>query len=300
MKSFTLCNGVDIPVIGIGPAGMPAVKGFSGRDIFSRVLRKYYAAPKVRRDYISAVAAAISSGYRLIDFAAIYGDGAYIADAIDKANVPRKDIFLTGRISNKAQFAGPNAVKDQIRLMLDQYRTDYVDLLMFHWPVPEHYEETWMVLCEAYEQGLARSIGVANCNRPHLERLMKCGLKPMVNQFEVHPLFTQKPLVGFCKDNAIQVEAYTAIARFDSRLMGRPALKHIAEVHGKTPAQVVLRWHIQNGVVPVVRSLNPGRQKQNLDIFNFELSTLEMEIIDGLNINSRLRHDPDNCDFTVL
>lgn len=300
MKTFKLYNGVEIPAIGIGPAGMPAVKGFAGRDIFSRVLRKFYAAPKVHRDYVSSVAAAIKSGYRLIDFAAIYGNGGYIADAIDMSGVSRKDVFLTGRISNKAQFAGPQAVESQIRMILDQYRTDYVDLLMFHWPVPECYEKTWEVICNAYEKGVARSIGVANCNRPHLERLMTCGLKPMVNQFEVHPLFTQKQLVSYCQGLSIQVEAYTAIARFDSRLMGRPALKLIAQAHSKAPVQVVLRWHIQNGVLPVIRSLNPECQRQNIDIFDFELSKEEIAVIDGLNINSRLRHDPDNCDFTVL
>lgn len=300
MRTFRLYNGIEIPAIGIGPAGLPSVRGFNGRDIFSRAFRKYYVAPKVRRDYISSVGAAIKSGYRLIDFAAIYGNGGYIADAIDRSGVRRKDVFLTGRISNKAQFAGPHEVEAQIRAILDQYRTDYVDLLMFHWPVPECYEQTWEVICDAYEKGLARSIGVANCNIPHLERLMKCGLKPMLNQFEVHPLFTQKQLVNYCHVQSIQVEAYTAIARFDLRLMERPALKSIAKTHSKTPAQVVLRWHIQNGVLPVVRSLNPERQRQNIDIFDFVLSQEEIAVIDGFNINSRLRHDPDNCDFTVL
>lgn len=209
-------------------------------------------------------------------------------------------MFLTGRISNKAQFAGKDGVRRQIEDILTGYRTDHLDLLMFHWPVTGFFEETWTVLCEAYEKGLARCIGVANCHAHHLKRLMEVGRKPMVDQFEVHPLFTQKPLLAFCKESGIQVEAYTPLARFDDRLMRLPALKSIAEQHGKSVAQIVLRWHVQQGRIPIVKSRNQERQREDFNIFDFELTNAELAKIDSFNINARVRYDPDNCDFTIL
>lgn len=301
-----LYNGIEIPEIGFGPGGMgykPNIvqkrAAFQGTLVW-RAYNKYVRKPKLRQSYVTSIANGLKAGFRLLDYSCAYGDGTAIADAIAQSGIPRSEIFLTGRISNRAQFGGADAVRNQIDAMLKAYRTDAADLLMFHWPVTDCYEQTWKVICEAYESGKARSIGVANCHRHHLEKLVCCGLKPMVNQFEVHPLFTQKDLIKYNQDNGIVVEAYTAIARFDDRLMRLPKLKKIAQDHGKTPAQVVLRWHIQNGCVPVVRSLNEGRQKENFDVFDFELSTDEMHTIDGFNINSRLRYDPDNCDFTIL
>lgn len=253
-----------------------------------------------RMEYVSAVANGIRAGFRLIDYSTAYGNGDLIADAIDKSGVSRNDIFLTGRISNGAQFKGVQAIEDQIKRHLEEYRTDHVDVLMFHWPVTGCYEQTWRVVCNAYEKGLAKSVGVANCHRRHIETLMKCGLKPMINQFEVHPLFTQKDLIKFNQDLGIQVESYTPIARFDDRLMRLPKLKKIAKAHGKTSVQIILRWHIQQGLVPIIRSLNAERQQENYDVFDFELSNDDMSVIDSFNINARVRYDPDNCDFTIL
>ena len=124
--------------------------------------------------------------------------------------------------------------------------------------------------------------------------------KPEVGQFEIHPLFTQKPLIEYYKQHDIQVCAYTPIARFDDRLMRLPKLKHIGEKYGKSITQIVLRWHIQNGVIPLVRAMNPKHQEENLNVYDFELTEDEMKTIDSVNINSRLRFDPDNCDFSIL
>lgn len=303
MDTFTLSNGVVIPGIGFGPGIMgytPNVYKAVANSLPVRVWRRFVGRPLARRRYVRAIVSALKTGFRLIDYSAAYGDGGAIADAMGLAAVPREQVFLTGRISNGAQFHGADAVRKEIRRILAEYRTDYVDLLMLHWPVPEHFGETWRIICEAYDSGLTRSIGVANCHPHHLTVLERCGLRPMVNQIEVHPLFTQKPLVSYCQERDILVEAYTPIARFDDRLMRLPTLKRIAQAHGRTPTQVVLRWHIQNGVVPVVRSLNPGRQRENFGVSGFELSDSEMRTIDGFNINSRLRYHPDNCDFTIL
>lgn len=306
-----LYNGVEIPSIGLGPGIMGHVshlRTYARWNLIGRAFNKFavgpwdcfVARPLKRDEFVGSISKGIKSGFRLIDYSAAYGDGALIADAIESSSVQRKDIFLTGRISNKAQFSGRSAVRDLIKRHLEEYRTDYVDVLMFHWPVTNHYEDTWCEICAAYESGLARSIGVANCHPHHLEKLMKCGLKPMLNQFEVHPLFTQKDLIKYNQDLGILVESYTPIARMDARLFRLPALKLIAEAHGKSPVQIVLRWHIQQGLVPIVRSANPMRQKQNLEIFDFELTEEEMKAIDSFNINSRLRYDPDNCDFSIL
>lgn len=302
-ETIALSNGVRLPRIGFGPGGMgytPNVMRRPSRALPARVWRRLVALPRMRWSYVHAIAEAIRAGFRLIDYSAAYGDGKAIAEAVRLSGVPREELFLTGRVSNRAQFQGQEAVEREVAGILAGYGVERVDLLMFHWPVTGRYVATWETLCRLYERGLARAVGVANCHPHHLEALEAHGLRPMLNQVEVHPLFTQKSLVAWCQARAIVVEAYTPIARFDDRLMRLPALHHIAEAHGKTPTQVVLRWHLQRGVVPVIRSLNPKRQREDFDVFGFELTETEMATIDGFDIGSRLRYDPDNCDFTIL
>jgi diketogulonate reductase-like aldo/keto reductase len=202
-------------------------------------------------------------------------------------------------VSNKRQEKGN--IREELFNTLKSYQTDYVDLYMFHWPVTGVYLDTWKQMEQLYKEGYCRAIGVANCHQHHLEEIFEIAeVIPMVNQFEIHPLFTQKPLIEFCKSKGIQVEAYTPIARFDDRLARLPALNAIARKYNKTIVQIVLRWHIQNKVIPVVRSLNKKRQLENISIFEFKLTEEEMCKIDSFNINSRLRYDPDNCDFSIL
>ena len=151
------------------------------------------------------------------------------------------------------------------------------------------------------DMGLTKHLGVANCHEHHLEAIFEiCQYPPEVGQFEIHPLFTQKPLIEYYKQHNIQVCAYTAVARMDDRLVRLPLLKSIGDKYNKTITQVVLRWHIQNGVIPIVRAMSSEHQKENLDIFDFKLTEDEMTQIDSININSRLRYDPDNCDFSIL
>ena len=311
-KMIKLDNGILIPRLGLGPGMMGSFKSkitlCSRWNIPLRAWNKYVARPYENRvlrtahrdQFVNAIADGIRAGVRLIDYSAAYGNGNLIADAIERSGIPREEIFLTGRISNRAQFGGSASIREQIVRHLAEYRTDYVDLLMFHWPVTDCFETTWRVISEEYEKGTARSIGVANCHPHHVKKLLNCGLRPMLNQFEVHPLFTQKDLIKFNQDNGILVESYTPIARMDARLFRLPALNKIARNHGKSAVQVVLRWHVQQGLVPIFRSKNMQRIKENLDVFDFELSDVEMNTIDGFNINSRLRYDPDNCDFTIL
>lgn len=301
--TIALSNGVRMPRIGFGPGGMyyaPKFRGALARSIPVRAWRRFVSVPLARRRYVRAIASGIRAGFRLLDYSAAYGSGRDVAMAMRASGVPRAELFLTGRVSNHAQFQGPQAVEREVLGILKGYGVEQLDLLMFHWPVTGRYEATWETICALYERGVARSIGVANCHPHHVEALEKVGLRPMVNQFEVHPLFTQKPLIAWCRERGIAVESYTPIARYDDRLMRLPALRAIAKAHGKTPTQVVLRWHIQQDLIPIIRSQNAARQREDCDVFDFELTEDEMAIIDGFNIDSRLRYHPDNCDFTIL
>lgn len=305
MDKILLNDGNQIPVIGFGPggAGYSAKYKKSPKSKFialsQRVWNKFISRPLIYRDYVSAVSSALNNGFNLLDYSAAYGNGALIGKAIKKSGMRRDDIFLTTRVSNRAQFNGN--IETEFFEQLKNIGTDYIDLLMFHWPVTNKYVDTYKKMIKLKEKGFVRTLGVANCHQHHLITLInETGVVPSINQFEVHPLFTQKTLLAFCKEHGITVEAYTPVARFDDRLMRLPLLKKIGEKYGKSIIQVVLRWHIQNGLIPVVRTLNERHQKENLDIFDFVLTNDEIKAIDGININSRLRYDPDNCDFTIL
>ena len=305
MTELTLNNDIKIPSIGIGPG----IVGYSTKykcesnflpiKLFNKVYRRFIVHPLLYGEYIESVANALRIGFRLLDYSSSYGDGSAIRKAILKSGIDRKDLFLTTRISNYSQIKGN--VRECFFSQLKGMQTDYIDLLMFHWPVTDVYLNTWKEIVKLYKEGYCRAIGVANCHQHHLQKLLSVeDVVPQINQFEVHPLFTQKELIGYCHQLGIQVEGYTAVARMDDRLIRLPKLKEIAQKHRKSVIQVVLRWHIQNGIIPVVRSLNPKRQKENLDIFDFQLTDSEMKTIDGFNINARIRYDPDNCDFTIL
>ena len=306
MKQITLPNGMTLPRIGFGPGGCGYTPHYkrARKGVWSipgRAYNKLVRRPLQAKTYVSAVSSAIQNGFRLIDYSAAYGSGELVRAGIKRSGVARENLLLTTRVSNQAQFKGPEAVKQEFFNQLKGLGTDYVDILMFHWPVTGCYEQTWKTMVELYHDGYVRTLGVANCHAHHLERLAKLTEeRPLIDQFEVHPLFTQKKLIAYCQEHGIQPEAYTPIARFDDRLVRLPLLHRIADKYHKSFLQVVLRWHVQNQLIPVVRTLNPRHQKENLAIFDFQLTDEEMQQIDGININSRLRYDPDNCDFTIL
>ena len=307
MEYIKLSNDMQLPVLGFGPGIFgysPNVCVYRKTGIFSipgRAYNKIIRHTITANKYSNAIAEAIRGGYRLIDYSAAYGDGRLVANGIKHSGVQREDLILTTRVSNRAQFAGEEEVKKEFFSQLKGLDTEYIDILMFHWPVAGCYEETWKAMVDIYRQGYVKILGVANCHEHHLNTIFNLTEeRPLINQFEIHPLFSQKKLIEFCKKNNIQPEAYTPVARFDDRLVRLPLLHKIAEKYKKTVLQVVLRWHIQNGVIPVVRAMTKKHQKENIDIFDFKLSDEEMQAIDKININSRLRYDPDNCDFTIL
>lgn len=297
MEYFKINNEINVPMLCFGP-GMVSMGLHRKNSFLGKLHYKVdYRLQEIK--YYKAIKTAIDLGYTFIDHSASYGNEELIAKAINNSNKSRDKLILTTRISNSAQYNGD--IRKQFFIYLKKLKTDYIDLLMFHWPVPQHYLKTWKEMIKLKDEGYCRILGVANCNEHHIEDLISnSGVIPSINQIEVHPLFTQKGLVKYCQEKGIQVEAYTPLARFDERMTRLPLLKRICTKHHKTLAQVILRWHIQNDIIPVFRSLNPNRLHENINIFDFELSEEEMHAIDSININSRLRYDPDNCDFSIL
>lgn len=299
METYTLNNGVNVPVIAFGP-GIPGYGKhiIQGNTLYYKVLRRLQMEGILWK-YYNANLNAIHNGYCFIDYSMSYGREDLIGKAIRKSHCARNEIILTTRISNPVQFEGN--IREMFFRSLERFQTDYTDLLMFHWPVTDHYVETYREMEKLYREGYVRILGVANCHQHHLDRLeMECEILPAINQVEVHPLFTQKSLIEYCKSKGIIVQAYTPIARYDDRMVRLPLLKKIAGKYQKTITQIILRWHIQNGLIPVIRSLNKQRQCENISIFDFLLTSEEMKQIDSININSRMRYDPDNCDFSIL
>ena len=302
MQNFVLNNNVTIPVLGTGP-GIPKAGSrwkwidkipYLGRYI-NAVICRFNSRINQRR-WVNRLAASLRMGYRLIDYSSAYGNEQLLKKAIKKSGVNRKELFIISRAANKDQYN--NCVRESFLSSLKKIGVDYLDLYMFHWPVTGHYIETYKELEKLYKEGLVKAIGVCNCHQHHLETIMKeCEIVPMVDEFEVHPLFTQKPLIQFCNDKGIHVMAYTPLARNDDRLRSNLILRGIAKKYNKTIYQIILKWDIQNGLTPIPRSSNVGRNRQNFEIFDFELTKEEIKAIDSININSRLRYDSDNLDF---
>lgn len=242
---------------------------------------------------VEAVSAALAAGYRHIDTAQMYGNEREVGEAIRKSGLDRSEVFVTSKLNNDAH--EPDAARRAFAGTLDALGFGYVDLFLIHWPLEmrSDFVRTWQTLQEFYEDGRARSIGVSNFTEHHLRRLFREaeGPQPAVNQIEVHPYLTQNELRAFCGEHQIAVEAWAPIAR-GRDLLRDPEIVEIARQHGKTPAQVVLRWHIEEGHIVFPKSVTPSRIKENIDIFDFELSGADVERITALNRDERTGPDP--------
>lgn len=239
-----------------------------------------------------SVLAALEAGYRLIDTAAAYGNEEAVGQAIAKSGVPRDELFVTTKLS--LEDLGFKASQNALKASLGRLGLDYVDLYLIHWPGPDvgKYVDTFGGLMKAKEVGDARSIGVCNSHEHHLDDLISLAFfTPAVNQIELHPLLNQNALRGVNAGHGIVTEAYGPLGV--GALLGNPAVTVIAEAHGRTPAQVLIRWSLQLGNIVIPRSASPERIRSNLDVFGFELTEEQMESLNGLDNGTRFRPDPD-------
>ncbi len=267
---ITLNNGQAIPQLGFGVFQVPP------------------------DDTVAAVSSALEAGYRHIDTAEMYGNEAEVGEAIARSDVDRAEVFVTSKLSNDAH--EPDAAREAFDATLKALGFDYIDLFLIHWPLPARYggdfTSTWKTLEEFYREGRARSIGVSNFQPQHLRRLHgETDIIPAVNQIEVHPYLTQESVRAFCAGHQVAVEAWSPLGR--GNVLGDPVVQSVAKRAGKTPAQVVLRWHIQLGNIVFPKSVTPGRIRENIDIFDFELTPADVEDLAALNKNERVGPDPD-------
>ncbi|MFZ4454059.1 aldo/keto reductase [Salibacterium aidingense] len=270
----TLANGVKMPWVGLG-------------------VYKAEAGNEVR----TAVKSALEAGYRSIDTASFYGNEVSVGEAIQESGVPVDDIFITTKVWNDEQ--GFEETLEAFERSREKLGVDVLDLYLIHWPVPGKYKETWGALEKLYEEGKVRAIGVSNFTDQHLEELMKTAkVKPMVNQVEFHPRLFQKELLEYCQNHDIQLEAWRPLGQGD--LLDEDPIQRIAEKHGKTPAQVLIRWSLENNVITIPKSVTPERIKSNAEVFDFSLDTEDLQAIDGLNENRRYGYHPDDFPYSKV
>ncbi|MCX2970630.1 aldo/keto reductase [Streptomyces sp. JHD 1] len=245
----------------------------------------------------TAVARALEAGYRSIDTAAAYENEVGTGRAIAESGVPREDVFLTTKLWNTEQ--GYDATLRAFDASLERLGTDYVDLYLIHWPVPmfDRYVDTWRAFEKLATDGRARAIGVSNFQPPHLERLLaETSTVPAVNQVELHPHFQQEQLRTFNTAHHIATEAWSPLGQ-GKDVLTEPSVGAIGRKHGRTPAQVVLRWHLQLGNVVIPKSVTPSRITENFEVLDFELDAEDMSAIAALETGSRLGPDPSTMDF---
>jgi len=241
-----------------------------------------------------AIAVAFENGYRLIDTAKIYGNETGVGNAMKASGLKREEIFLTTKLWNSDQ--GYDQTMRAFDGSLQRLGTDYVDLYLIHWPMPKvgKFTDTWKAFEKLYADKRVRAIGVSNFMVTHLEELLSASdLVPAVNQVELHPRLAQRELREFCDQHDIEVESYSPLMH-GGEVLDEDAVKQIANRHSKTPAQVVLRWHIQNGLIVIPKSVTPSRIKENIDIFDFELTAKDMAAIDAMDNGGRINPHPDN------
>ena len=249
----------------------------------------------VKDDAADRVSHAIKVGFRLIDTAQGYNNEKEVGDGIKKSGVDRRELFITTKVNTTEMRAG--TVRQSLDKSLADLGVDYIDLVLVHWPVKGHVKETWQILEEYVDAGKIRSIGVSNFNPHHIDELLEYArIRPVVNQIEIEPYLTQHDVVGFCFREGIQVEAWGPLGQGLTKVLSDPAILEVAKKHGKSAAQIVLRWHMQRGLVTIPRCDVDAYTDENIRIFDFELTPAEMEIISGLNRNLRAyeKNDPDN------
>jgi len=238
---------------------------------------------------------ALEVGYRHIDTAMIYRNEGAVGRAIAKSGIPRDELFVTTKLWNSDQ--GSETAAQALQTSLDLLGLDQVDLYLIHWPAPlrDQFVETWLVLEDLHRAGLTKAIGVSNFQKEHLERVLEAGsIVPAVNQVELHPAFQQRELRAFQEPLGILTEAWGPLGQAKYDLSELPGLVDIAKAHGKSLAQVVLRWHLQEGIIIFPKSSKKERLQENLDVFDFELTSDDMAAIAAMDADRRVGTHPDD------
>ena len=243
-----------------------------------------------------AVKTALKVGYRAIDTADAYGNEEGVGKAIRRSGIPREESFVTTKLWNGNQRKGYDATLKAIEKSNKKLGLEYIDLLLIHWPVKGKYVDSYKAMIKLYNEGLIKAIGVSNFHIHHLEHLMsETDVVPVVNQVELHPWLNQSQVIEFCRKHNIQVQAYSPL--MGGHLSEATGLEDIAKKYQKTPAQIVLRWHLQREVIIIPKSVNEKRIIENSQIFDFTISDEDMEAINALNKDKRFLPDPDNVTF---
>lgn len=267
----TLNNGVQIPQLGFGTALIKDADEGATRE---------------------AVLQAIEAGYRHIDTAMIYYSERAVGQAVRESKIPREEFFITTKLWNEDIRKGRQ--KEAFEESLEALQMDYVDMYMIHWPIRDKYINSWEVLQDIYAEGRAKAIGVSNYSISHLEDLREtCDIVPAVNQCEFHPRFMQNKLREYCKKNNIHFEAYKPLGQ--GAYVDNEILKDIAEKNGKSFAQILIRWHLQHGIIAIPKASHEKYIKANADVFDFELDTDEMDRIDAMNVERSTSNCTPSC-----
>ena len=239
----------------------------------------------------NAVMTALSNGYRSFDTAQLYNNEKVLGEAFVNSGVARQELFLTTKVSNLNQ--GYEQTLKSFEQSLKDLQTDYLDLFLVHWPLKNHFFDTWKAIEQLYENKMVRAIGVCNFHQSHFELLKtRANIKPMINQIEIHPYLVQKELIEYLNKEQIAIEAWSPLAR--GRVVEEPLLIDIGQKYQKSSSQVTLRWHVQKDLIVIPKSVNPLRIAENMQIFDFELTETEMQQIDSLNEDFRTGPNPDN------
>ena len=276
---YTLSNGVNIPCIGYGTFKTP-----NGAAV------------------VDSVVNAIRAGYRHIDTAHRYDNEEGVGEGIRKSGIPREEIFVTSKLGNHHH--GYKETLEAFDLSLEKLGLDYLNLYLIHWPAPlvcrdvykQKNAETWRAMEELYRAGKVRAIGLSNFWQNHIEALLETAeVRPMVNQLEIHPQFPHQELLDYCAEQQIQVESWGPLIQ--GKAFQYPVLKEVGEKHGKTVAQVCVRWALEKGVLPLPKSNHYERMVENADVFDFSLDEEDMKKISTLEIYGRIGKHPDTAPF---
>ena len=273
MKTILLNNNLKMPIIGLG------------------------TYPLNRLNLVKAMWNAYKNGCTSFDTSAAYGNERWLGLGIKILKIfGAKDLFITTKLSNASQREGN--VRESLLKSMKRLNLNSIDLYLMHWPNPETYLESWKEMEKLYKEGLVKAIGVCNFHEHHLDKLLEIAeVIPAINQIELHPLMSQKPLREYCESRGIQIQAYSPVARMNPKLIKNPVLEKLAKKYNKTVPQIILRWNIESNIVTIPKSGNKNRIIENFNIFDFELTAEDISDINNLNEDYRVRYNPDTVDY---